>query len=396
MTSRVVNLLLISCLTFFAGCGDPKKSPADSVNAFLRAVHRQDCKEVFSFFSSASQEKVREEAARAAKDYPTYAKDFTPENFYCTSVYANRYLTFTRGSAKNESIDGTNAVVVANVREGKNELIPGFFPLTFTNVPTRIMMVFEDGTWKLDLIKPTPEVAKVLEAREVAINKEREAIARYQAERALAEQKQLETIYSHCTNFHLVVRWKFDREPAGEKIKDETGAFTAELLGAHIVDLPEGKALQFQAVSEAVRLPEEILNNRGCGMITFRFRRDDAQTQDRILYKVLPGVFSETGIEVGGDGRVYFSVQRNSLASKSLLDPQKFYQLTFVWNRNGMRIYIDGKLDATLERPVYTSARATKTEMGRDPNDALKTGSRMTIQDLRIYEGVADESAFAQ
>ena len=357
MTSRVVNLLLISCLTFFAGCGDPKKSPADSVNAFLRAVHRQDCKEVFSFFSSASQEKVREEAARAAKDYPTYAKDFTPENLYCTSVYANRYLTFTRGSAKNESID---------------------------------------GTWKLDLIKPTPEVAKVLEAREVAINKEREAIARYQAERALAEQKQLETIYSHCTNFHLVVRWKFDREPAGEKIKDETGAFTAELLGAHIVDLPEGKALQFQAVSEAVRLPEEILNNRGCGMITFRFRRDDAETQDRILYKVLPGVFSETGIEVGGDGRVYFSVQRNSLASKSLLDPQKFYQLTFVWNRNGMRIYIDGKLDATLERPVYTSARATKTEMGRDPNDALKTGSGMTIQDLRIYEGVADESAFAQ
>src|SRR5437588_10557442 len=70
MTSRVVNLLLISCLTFFAGCGDPKKSPADAVNAFLRAVHRQDCKEVFSFFSSASQEKVREEVARAAKDYP--------------------------------------------------------------------------------------------------------------------------------------------------------------------------------------------------------------------------------------------------------------------------------------------------------------------------------------
>src|SRR5213082_547275 len=102
---------------------------------------------------------------------------------------------------RDESIDGTNAVVVANVREGKNELIPRFFPLTFTNVPTRIMMVFEDGTWKLDLIKPTPEVAKVLEAREVAINKEREAIARYQAERALAEQKQLETIYSHCTNF---------------------------------------------------------------------------------------------------------------------------------------------------------------------------------------------------
>src|SRR5438132_14034678 len=105
MTSRVVNLLLISCLTFFAGCGDPKKSPADSVNAFLRAVHRQDCKEVFSFFSSASQEKVREEVARSAKDYPTYAKDFTPDNCYCTYVYTIGYVTLTQGHAKNERMD---------------------------------------------------------------------------------------------------------------------------------------------------------------------------------------------------------------------------------------------------------------------------------------------------
>src|SRR5438067_11597133 len=42
---------------------------------------------------------------------------------------------------RNESIDGTNAVVVANVREGKNELIPGFFPLTFTNVGRCLRLV---------------------------------------------------------------------------------------------------------------------------------------------------------------------------------------------------------------------------------------------------------------
>lgn len=96
----IFRLGLIVSLTIFAGCNDPKESPADAANAFLHAVHQRDCKKVFSFFSAASQAKVREEAARAAKDYPNYAKEFTPENLYCGSVYANRYLAFTRGSAK--------------------------------------------------------------------------------------------------------------------------------------------------------------------------------------------------------------------------------------------------------------------------------------------------------
>lgn len=296
---------------------------------------------------------------------------------------------------KNESISGTNAVVVGFVREGKNELIPGFFPLTYTNVPTRIMMVFEGGSWKVDMLKPTPEVAKLLEKHEAAIQKEREAIAHYQSERADAEKKHLEQIYSRCTNFLLMAHWTFDRDPAEQKIKDETGAFTAELLGAHIVDLPEGKALQFRAVSEAVVLPTGLLNNCGCGAIVFRFRRDDSETHNRVFLKVLPGVLSEAGIEVSAEGQVHFNIQRNSLASQSRLEPGKFYKLAFVWNRDGLRIYIDGKLDSASEEPAYISNRASKIEMGRDPNDALKTGSRMTINDFAIYEGVPEESTFA-
>jgi hypothetical protein len=61
-----------------------------------------------------------------------------------------------------------------------------------------------------------------------------------------------------------------------------------------------------------------------------------------------------------------------------------------------MRIYVDGKLDAKSDKPEQVAAAAKLTELGRDPNDPEKTGSRMTIRDLRIYESFADEMAIAQ
>jgi hypothetical protein len=145
-----------------------------------------------------------------------------------------------------------------------------------------------------------------------------------------------------------------------------------------------------------VVLPEAVLNYRPCGVIMFWFRRDDSQTLNRVLLKVWPGAFSETGIEVHPDGRIHYNVQRNLISSNERLEPQRFYQLAFVWNENGMRIYIDGRLDASLAKPAHIAANSTKTELGRDPNNPEKTGSHMTIRDLRIYEGSAEDAILAQ
>ena len=128
----------------------------------------------------------------------------------------------------------------------------------------------------------------------------------------------------------------------------------------------------------------------------FWFRRDDAERLNRVLLKVLPGVFSETGIEVSEDGQIHFSVQRITIHSNERLQPQKFYRLAFAWGESGMRIYIDGELDSKSDRLAQITATAKLTELGRDPNNPEKTGSRMTIRDLRIYEGFTDEKAIAQ
>src|SRR5207245_4559290 len=170
--------------------------------------------------------------------------------------------------------------------------------------------------------------------------------------------------------------------------------YIAELLGAQVVDLPEGKALQFRAESEALRLPEAVLNYRPCGAITFWFRRDDGQTLNRVLLKVWPGSFSEMGIEVHPDGHIHCNVQRNALTGGRSLEPMRFYQLAVVWNQSGMRIYVDGNLEATLEKSVHIGAYSRLTELGRDPNNP-KTGSCMTIRDLRIYEGIPGEGDLA-
>ena len=388
----VLSLLVLGV----SACSNPPNKPEDAVNDFLRAVHKHDCEKVFGYFSTASQERVRQESAKAIQDYPTYADQFTPAKFYCTSVFANRFLTYNVGSATIEKIEGNTAVVGVTYYEGKNELIPGFFPTKYVKMPATIQAVKENGWWKIDLVTPSPAEKEAIAARERAKAKEQEMVARERERMALAEERLRETIHQKCPNLRLLARWTFQNPSRAAAIQDETGNFAAELLGAHIVNLPEGKALQFQADKEAVRMPEDVLNNRPCGVIMFWFRRDDAERLNRVLLKVWPGVLSETGIHVSEDGQIHYNVQHATIHSTERLEPRRFYRLAFVWGEHGLRIYIDGKLDAKSDKPAQITATAKLTELGRDPNDPEKTGSRMVIRNLRIYEGLADDAAIAE
>jgi hypothetical protein len=172
---RAVSLLFFGII---AACNNVGDKPQDAVNNFLSAVRKQDCKRVFWYFSTVSQEKVRQESARAINDYPTYAEQLTPEKFYCSSMFANRFRLFNPGSANLQSTDGTKAVVAVIYTEGTNELIPGFFPTKFVKKTDTIRVVREDGRWKIDLVTPSAAEQEVNAAREKAKAKELEIIAR--------------------------------------------------------------------------------------------------------------------------------------------------------------------------------------------------------------------------
>lgn len=390
---RAICLLLLAAT---AACTDSENKPEDAVNGFLRAIHKHDCEKVFSYFSAASQEKVRQQSAQEIKNYPPYAEQFTPEKFYCTSVFANRFLTYNVGSAAVQSIEGENAVVRVTYFEGKNELIPGFFPTSYVKKSDTIQAVRENGQWKIDLVTPSPVEKQAIAVRERAKARDQERLTEARRQNELTEKRLWQIIHQKCIDFRLLARWSFQRSPEAGVIRDETGNFSAEFLGTHVVDLPEGRALQFQADKEAVRLPEDLLNNRACGLIMFWFRRDDANRLNRVLLKVFPGVFSETSIHVSEDGQIHYNMERATIHSNARLEPQKFYRLAFGWGENGMRIYIDGQLDAQSDKLAQIKAVSKLTELGRDPNDSEKTGSRMTIRDLQVYEGSADEARIRQ
>ena len=162
---RAASLLLFGVI---AACSNPQEKPEDTVNNFLRAVRKHDCKKVFYYFSTSSQGKVREESAKAVSDYPTYAEQLTPEKFYCSSMFASRFRLFNLGSATVQKIEENNAVVGVTYTEGTNELIPGFFPMKFVKKPDTIQVVREDGRWKIDLVTPSPAEKEAIATREKA------------------------------------------------------------------------------------------------------------------------------------------------------------------------------------------------------------------------------------
>lgn len=152
-----------------AGCGSRKaESPEEVANAFLRDVKRDNCAAAWKHFSSASMQKIREESAEAIEREPHYAEQFKPENFYCLSTYANRFDTMIAGTARLQAIEGSNATVIVQRREPAGFALPGFSPMGSKKVPDEVLLVQENGAWKIDVVRPTSALRAVLAARDRA------------------------------------------------------------------------------------------------------------------------------------------------------------------------------------------------------------------------------------
>jgi hypothetical protein len=172
----VKSALALTFVTLFVfGCADSRSKPEDAAKTFLRAIRKQDCKTVWNLFSAASQEQIRKQSEQEIKNYPSYAHEFAPEDFYCKSIFANRFLSYDVGSPKLKSIDGTNAVVMATEKEGTNHLVPGFFPTKFKHDPVQMNLVKENGAWKIDLVTPTAPESAASAARQKALDREKAA-----------------------------------------------------------------------------------------------------------------------------------------------------------------------------------------------------------------------------
>ncbi len=376
MKSRIDWLMPLMLL---AACAKPTGQPEEVANAFLGAARRQDCQAVWQFFSKGTQEAILVESAKFAKDHPYLGTPPKPEQRYC-----DRYFSYVTDSATLKKMEGSIAVVRVLRKEPTNFLIPGFFPTKFKEVPEELALVKEYGVWKIDL----PMLREHYVEKDKRLRaQEEQRLAAYREEQARVREE----IQKTCPEtLSLLARWTFEAV-SGRMLRDVTGQFTAELDGVQALHLPDGAAVQFAANKEAIILPEELLNDRSCGVISFWFRIDNTNRHARLFHKVDPGVFNELKIEVAGNGRLFILRRGHQLMNQELIQPHRFYHFAFVWNDQGEALYLNGRQDAHSPHLAIIGSRSSLTLIGRDPVNA-GVCSTMTLRDLRFYEGRATDA----
>ncbi len=160
----------MALICFQAGCQRGAESPEDVANKFLREVKRNETR-AWAYYSGPSQEKIRAESKRRIEGAPYYAEVFKPEK-----LYSDRFNTMIAGSARVQQIQGSNATLIVQRKEPAGFALPGFSPMGWKKVPAEMLLVRENGQWKIDVVSPTTDERKVLAARQRAIQAELDAI----------------------------------------------------------------------------------------------------------------------------------------------------------------------------------------------------------------------------
>lgn len=162
--SIVAVALMLIC--FQIGCQRGPESPEQVANKFLREVKRNEIK-AWAYYSQPSQEKIRAESKRLIERTPYYVDAFKAEKLYC-----DRFREMIAGSARVQKIEGSNATMIVQRKEPAGFALPGFSPMGWKKVPAEMLLVQENGLWKIDVASPTTEERKVFAARQKAIQTE--------------------------------------------------------------------------------------------------------------------------------------------------------------------------------------------------------------------------------
>lgn len=157
-------------ICFQVGCQRGPESPEEVANKFVREVKRNEVK-AWAYYSGPSQEKIRAESKRLIENTPYYVEAFRAEQ-----LYSDRFNKMIAGSAHVQRIEGSNATLIVQRKEPAGFALPGFSPIGWKKVPAEMLLVRENGQWKIDVVSPTTEERKFFAARQRAIQAELDLI----------------------------------------------------------------------------------------------------------------------------------------------------------------------------------------------------------------------------
>lgn len=176
MTRRCHLALWLLVLSAQPGCNNAPDRPEQVANKFLREVKRENWSKAWAYLSAPSQEKARADSARMIAGAPYYVEEFKPER-----LAFNRFDSMVAGSARVQRIEGTNATLVVQRKEPTGFALPGFSPMGRKKVPDEVLVVQENGVWRIDLVRPISAERDMLAARQKAIQRELDMINSYRA-----------------------------------------------------------------------------------------------------------------------------------------------------------------------------------------------------------------------
>jgi hypothetical protein len=167
--------LMLAIAGWQTGCSNGSR-PEQVADKFLREVKRENWKTAWSYLSGPSQQKMRADSERMIAGAPYYVTEFQPERLACS-----RFESMVPGSAKVQTVEGTNAALAVQRKVPTGFALPGFSPMGRKKVPDEMFLVQENGAWKIDLVRPTSAEAAALAARQRAIQRELDAVNAYRA-----------------------------------------------------------------------------------------------------------------------------------------------------------------------------------------------------------------------
>lgn len=153
--ARLAGSLAAAALALAAaGCPsgtNADRDPAGAARGFLEAVHRRDCDRAFAWLSTATRAAVEAQAHEMIAESPHDVGVFSPRKLYCEPTAPNPFGRYVPDTVKLAASDGQRATLHVVLREGREFLVPGFFPTSHEDTWVTMTAVREGERWRVEL-----------------------------------------------------------------------------------------------------------------------------------------------------------------------------------------------------------------------------------------------------
>jgi hypothetical protein len=145
--------ILLTSLALGGLCGcdylpypDKRDDPVSTAQGFIAAARRDDCKQAWTYFSTETQAKIREQSKRMMRGAPYYTDVAEPHRIHCLP-----YVDYRPSTVRLASQQGARATVgvMERVPDPNSFSMPGFTPIGRMDEARTMNLTRETNGWNI-------------------------------------------------------------------------------------------------------------------------------------------------------------------------------------------------------------------------------------------------------